>query len=64
MPSSRKSIRADLTTLGLEENGSQSDHDTDLDDTMTLEIGSDYDISSESDAYEDDDWKGRFNLHH
>ena len=60
MTSSRSSIRADLTTL--KENDSQSDHDTDLDDTMTLEIGSNYDISSESD--EDDDWKGRLNICH
>lgn len=57
MPSSRKSICAGLTTL--EENDSQSDHDTDLDDTVTLEIGSDYEVSSESD--EDDEWKGRLN---
>ena len=59
MPSSVKSSHASLTTL--EENDSHSDNDTELDDTMTLEIVSDCDVSSESD--EDDDWKGSLNLH-
>lgn len=61
--SSKMSISADLTTP--EENDSQSDHDTDLltdDIDDTAEIGSDYEVSSESDE-DNDEWKGRLNLY-